>query len=175
MPVTFSSNLPAKATAIASFNHVLNTYFALYPIIPETALFGSLEAVYQNDGRYARAFDSFAVHMALAVAFASQSHAQQSDLHNRAVEHVNNALEYTESVLKPGSIIGIQATVLLAIYSLLDPSHFSCWFLVGIASRMMIDLGICQEVVIPKSPLDVPDVRQRIGQCVYNLDRSGPS
>ena len=175
MPTTFSGGLPAKATAITSVNDSLTSYFAMYPIIPEAALFGSLEAVYQHDGRYARAFDWWTVHVILAIVSANKSQNRQSNMYDEAVRHVNNALEYAESVLRPGSILGIQAMVLLAIYSLVDPSHFNCWFLVGTASRMMVDLGIYQDIVESKVSSAVPDTRQRIIQCIYSLDRSVPS
>ena len=171
MPNSFSSGLPAKASAIASLNDFLSTSSAIYLTIPETALFGSLEAVYQNDGRYARAFDWWTIHLVLAIALATKSQSQQSDLYNQAVRHVNNALEYAESVLKPGSILGIQAILLLAMYSLVDPSHFSSWFLVGTASRMTVDLGIYQDAVMSRVTSAIPDIRQRIYHCVYSLDR----
>ena len=171
MPSTFSSGLPAKTVAIASLNEFLNTYSTVYLTIPESALFGSLGAVFQNDGRYARAFDWWTIHLVLAITLATKSRNQRSDLYKQAVRHVNNALEYAESVLKPGSISGIQATLLLAIYSLVDPSHFSSWFLVGTASRMMVDLGIYQNAIISKVMLASPNNRQRICQCVYSLDR----
>ena len=164
MPTTFASALSSRAATIASINDFLSGHSALCPIISESALFGSLESVYQHDGRYARALDWWTVHLILAIVSATKSQNRRSELYNQAVRHVNNALEYAEAVLKPGSVLGLQAMVLSAIYSLIDPYHFNCWFLVGTASRMMVDLGIYQDVVVSKVPSTTIHTRQRIRQ-----------
>lgn len=82
------------------------------------------------------------------------------------------ALAYAEDVLRPGSIAGIQAILLLAEYSLVDPARFRSWYLVGMAVKVAVDLGLHQD-----PPTEVStnanrlDIRRRVFHCIYCLDR----
>src|SRR5690606_14631936 len=77
------------------------------------------------------------------------------------------------AVITPATIIGVQATLMLVQYSMLEPQHFNSWYLIGVASRILIDLGLHQEP--PKGTKLKPaelDLRRKIFYCVYTLDRS---
>jgi hypothetical protein len=131
-----------------------------------------VDAVYQENGRFSTSFDHWALRMVLAIAAASMSHSYDSQNHEFAMSQVSAALEYAEDVLSPGSVAGIQSILLLTQYSMFDPEHFNTWYLIGIAARVAVDLGIHQEQV-SDAHLDrlVLDARRKAFRCVHSLDR----
>lgn len=132
----------------------------------------SLAAVYQDAGRYAKSPDHWFVRMVLAIAAASNSQQHGDSDHQIALRHVSAALERAESVLHPGSIAGIQAMLLLVQYSMVDPGYFSSFQLIGMASRIMVDLGLHQEPQVEvKANKDEMDLRRRVFYCVFAMDR----
>ena len=171
MPRFSRNSFPPRDVAISLIQRYLRCVSIQYPVLSETALFGSLDAVYQNV-RHARPLDHWNIRMVLAIALASCSQSKDDTHYRDAVRHVSTALEQVESVVQPGSMAGIQAILLLVLYSLIDPSHFNNWYLVGVASRVMVDLGLHQDPAgdsrIKESQLEL---RRRIYQCVYALDR----
>lgn len=131
-----------------------------------------MDAVYQSGGRFAKPFDHWMLRMVLAIASASVSYHNNDKSHQRAWALVSDALTYAEEVLRPGSISGIQAILLLAQYSLVDPVRFRSWYLVGMAVKVAIDLGLHQDP--PTEVLTNPDrldIRRRVFHCIYCLDR----
>lgn len=113
--------------------------------------------------------------LVLAIASASISSQNNDKNHQRAQALVMEALTYAEEVLCPGSIAGIQAILLLAEYALVDPARFRSWYLVGMAVKVAVDLGLHQD-----PPTEVPtnanrlDIRRRVFHCIYCLDRFVP-
>lgn len=110
--------------------------------------------------------------MVLGIASASVSYHYNDKSHQRAWALVSEALAYAEEVLRPGSISGIQAILLLAQYSLVDPIRFRSWYLVGMAVKVAIDLGLHQDppAEVSTNP-DRLDIRRRVFHCIYCLDR----
>lgn len=131
-----------------------------------------MDAVYQANGRFAKPFDHWILRLVLATASASISYQHGDKSYRRALSLVVGAMQYAEDVLHPGSIMGIQAILLLAQYSLFDPRHFHSWYLVGMAVRVMVDLGLHHdlpsEVMTDASRLDI---RRRVFHIIYSLDR----
>lgn len=131
-----------------------------------------MDAIYQDHGRFASSQDHWTLRMVLAISAASRSRMMNDRNCQVAMSHVHVALGYAEDVFKPGTIAGIQAILLLAMYSTLNPDHFRTWYLIGIAARVATDLGIHQEhasaTYMDKSLLDA---RRRTFHCVYSLDR----
>lgn len=143
------------------------------PFFFETSFWTSMDVVYQSGGRFAKPFDHWILRMLLAIASASMSYRHGDENYQRALSLVGDALRFAEDVLHPGSITGLQSILLLAQYSLVNPSHFRAWYLIGMAVRVMVDLGIHQdppaEVV---SDIDRLEIRRRVFYSIYNLDRS---
>jgi hypothetical protein len=164
--------LPPKYAANSQFQHYMNNVHMFSPVLDESTFYASVDAVYNTDTSVATPFDHFIVRMVLAIASISLSDERGDAPYSDGVGHINAALEHAETVLRPGSIASIQAMVLLAIYSLLDPHHFDAWNLIGAASRAMVDLGLHQEppknAPIPKAKLEL---RRRVFYSIYTLDR----
>lgn len=172
LPSGMAKSLPPRYQITPLIQHYLNTMFVLLPVLDETSLYGSVDAVYQPDPEKASSFDFWTLRMVLAISSATKSE-QRGDVHyTDAVGHVNAALEHAEDVLRPGSVAGIQAMLLLAQYSMLDPHHFDSWTLVGAASRAMVDLGMhvdpSKSAMTSKAKLEI---RRRVYHCLYAIDR----
>lgn len=153
--------------------HYLDNVFSLFPLFPETALFNSLEAVYQTYSHPASDFEYWLFYMVLAIGAMSQSRSSDDAYYKDGVSWVARALKYADSVLAPGHLTHIQALVLLVQYSMLDPAHFDSWQLIGFACRALVDLGLHQDPPREQQP-DKPtlDMRRKVFYCVYSLDRS---
>ncbi|MCJ1386365.1 hypothetical protein MMC17_009491 [Xylographa soralifera] len=169
----FSSNaLPPRELGRELVQRCLREMFSLYPVLTDTAIFGSLDAVYQQRG-YITALHRWDVRLSFAIALMSRSPSKGGQMYRDAVRHASSALEDAEAVILPGSIASLQAILLLVLYSMLDPSHFNSWYLIGVASRVMADLGLHQD---PAEELRVKEphliLRRRIFSCVYTLDRA---
>lgn len=164
--------LPARHEAAPLLQHYFDNVFVQLPFFVETSFWTSVDAVYQSGGRFAKPFDHWMLRMVLAIASASVSYQNNDKNHQKARALVAEALTYAEEVLRPGSISGIQAILFLAVYSLVDPARFRSWYLVGMAVKVAVDLGLHQD-----PPTEVPtnadrlDIRRRVFHCIYCLDR----
>ena len=173
MPKFVNNILPQRYAITPLIQHYLDNIHALYPFLSESKLFQSIDAVYQENGRHALPIDRWRIRLVLATAIASLSRKRGDTQYQDAVRHAAAALEEIETVVHPGSIVGIQAILQLVLYAMLDPRHFNSWYLIGLASRVMVDLGLHQdppeELRLKHSELDM---RLRVYDCVYALDRS---
>lgn len=173
MPKFKENALPPRYAITPLLQHYLDNIHVLYPFLSETKLFTSLDALYYDSGRHANATDHWTVRLVLAIALSSLSRQRGDVQYHDANCHAAAAFEWTEMVLQPGSIIGIQAILLLVLYAMLDPHHFNSWYLIGVASRAMVDLGIHQDSAEFFQVKDSEtDSRRRIYLSVYALDRS---
>lgn len=164
------AGLPERHYATQLVQHYFDKIFTTLPCLNEASFFGALDAVYRDQSS-ASSFDIFCVYMVLAVGTMSLSRSQDSAAHQAAC-FVKTALEHAEAVITPSEIRGVQATLLLVQYSMLEPAHFNSWYLIGVASRIMIDIGLHQEPLelSKRKPAEM-DLRRRIFYCVYSLDR----
>ncbi|KAA8903646.1 fungal-specific transcription factor domain-containing protein [Sphaerosporella brunnea] len=166
------ARLPPRHTATRLVQHYFDKIFTTLPCLNESSFFGAVDSVYRDESS-ASPFDSFCVYMVLAVGTMSLSKSQDSPAAHQAACFVKAALEHVDTVISPSEIKGVQATLLLVQYSMLEPSHFNSWYLIGVASRIMIDIGLHQEPLkVSKRKATEMDLRRRVFYCVYTLDRS---
>ena len=171
---SFNGNpLPPRHVAAPLIQYYLDNIFVLMPFLSETELMSSVSSVYQDSGRHAKSSHHWTVHMVLAIAAGATSQNRGDSNHQTALRHLVAALNHAEAVLHPGAISGVQGILLLAQYSLIDPVHFRTWDLIGMASRVMVDLGLHVELS-PETKItkDNLDMRRRVFYCVYALDRN---
>ncbi|KAJ9287472.1 transcriptional regulator family: Fungal Specific TF [Paecilomyces variotii] len=171
LPQHPSKTLPPRHEATGLLEFYFDNIFTQLPFFAETNFWTSVDAVYQEGGRFAKPFDHWIVRMVLAIASTSFSQQRGDQDQKRALSLVSAALDYSEDVLHPGSIPGIQAILLLAQYSLVDPEHFRSWYLVGCAARVMADLGLHQDLPSGAIPKDRLELRRKVFHCIYSLDR----
>jgi hypothetical protein len=171
---TFSSNpLPPRYVATSLIQTYLENIFVLMPFFSETDLMSSVSAVYQDSGRHAKPSDHWFVLMVLAISSAAASQNKGDGNDQTALHQAAAAIAHAEAVLHPGSVSGIQATLLLVQFSMLEPEYFRSWDLIGMASRVMVDLGLHVEPSLEtKMSKDTLDMRRKVFYCVYTLDRN---
>ncbi|KAL6718093.1 hypothetical protein ACLMJK_004179 [Lecanora helva] len=173
MPDFAVNELPQRHVAISLAKHYLENIHVIYPLLSEAKLFAAIDALYQDRSRFATPADHWMTRMVLAIACASKSRKRGDVQYQDAVRHAAGAIEHIESVMHPGSVSGIQAMLVLVLYAILDPHHFSSWYLIGIASRAMVDIGMHQE-----PPRDARlkeadlQIRRHVYASIYALDRS---
>lgn len=175
LPPLESRGLPPRYAITPMINHYLENIYVLYPFFSETDLMGSLSRIYHESSAISSTvspLDVWYVRLILAIAYASSSQRRGDENDKTALQHMSAARGLVGYVLHPGSIAGVQALLLLVQYSLVDPAHYDSWYLVAMASRLVVDLGLhCEpppETKINKSALDL---RRRIFHCTYAFDR----
>ncbi|GAM41481.1 hypothetical protein TCE0_042r14634 [Talaromyces pinophilus] len=172
LPQLAPQPLPSRQEATRLIQYYFDNILMQLPLFTETTFWTSVEAVYQDGGRFAKPIDQWMVYMILAIASASLWHQQPSVNQQFALSMVSAAMPLAGEVLQPGSSLGIQAILLLAQYSLFNPEHYRPRFLIFFASRVMIDLGLHQdpptEVVADRERLEQ---RRRLFYALYTLDR----
>ncbi|EWC48962.1 hypothetical protein DRE_00267 [Drechslerella stenobrocha 248] len=171
VPSITSCPLPDRDTALRLIQHYLDTIFSHYPFFDETSLFMSVHAVFRDETT-ASSRDLYICYMVLAIATVSISKGADATAKLRAAGYVTAAIGHSRQILVPYSTIGIQATLLLIQYALLEPATYNPWYLIGVASRIMIDLGLHQDLQkSAKQTANEAELRRRIFYSVYTYDR----
>ncbi|KZL82218.1 zn 2cys6 cluster transcripitional activator [Colletotrichum incanum] len=176
VPDPTEDSFPTRAEAFAIIQYYMANIYALFPSFSETHLLTVLDDVYQQDERVKERLkdaDFWLLYMVLAVGYTAQSRDKQDEYYRRGLDFVARALPFADKALMPGYPTQIQSLILFTQYSMLDPSHFDSWYLIGFASRAVVDLGFHQD----PPQLQVPDkaaldLRRRMFYCVYALDRT---
>ncbi|KAF3927827.1 hypothetical protein ABW20_dc0102292 [Dactylellina cionopaga] len=97
---------------------------------------------------------------------------QPEAYHAAAVIHLEEFLRASS-----GGLEELQAVLLLAAYAILRPVSPGVWYIIGVAMRLAVDLGLFTEEVVPKGVGDDGmrgwrrDLRRRLFWCTYSLDR----
>jgi Fungal specific transcription factor domain/Fungal Zn(2)-Cys(6) binuclear cluster domain len=166
-------SMPSRYMLTPTLQFYLHEIIVLLPFITETQVMTAISAVYGDYGRRPTPMHHWTYRMVLAIVSVYWSQDRGDANWHLAQQHVAAALCHAEDVLHPGSIAGVQAILLLVQYSMLDPELFSCWHLIGFASRVMVDLGLHNEPAaeVQMSKDDV-EMRRRVFYCVYTLDRA---
>lgn len=174
LPEYTESSLPPRYSITHLVSYYFETVHVLLPFFSETEFMSSLSRVYQEQRSMTGPppYDLWCFHLVLAISSASLCQMRGDEHHNVGLYHVSRAMNVVEHVIHPGSISGIQALLLLVQYAMLDPEYFDMWYIIGMASRLLVDLGLhCEpapEIKISKQSLDL---RRRVFYCTYALDR----
>lgn len=113
LPMLVHGVLPPKETAVTLIQDCLASLLELYPVLSDTAAFGALSACYQKDTSCCSAFDFWNTHVLLAIALMSQSRKRGDEQYESGLVQICSAMRHAQYVLQPGSIAGIQASLLL--------------------------------------------------------------
>jgi hypothetical protein len=169
-----ASKLPPRHTVMQSTIHYFDKLFVLLPFFSETEFMSSVSRVYQDaQVSAASALDFWYVRLVLAITHAALSRSHGDEHNQVATQHISAAMQLAERVMQPGSIAGVQALLLLVQYAQLDPERLDSWYLMGMASRLVVDLGLhCELPAEARISPEELNMRRRIFHCVYSLDRS---
>ncbi|KAJ5766237.1 Fungal specific transcription factor [Penicillium nucicola] len=155
-----------------------------YPFLHRGTAIDALNRAYADTQYLERdSFAGFAFDMILAIATASVHKFDLESLPN-AEGYQLRAAQRLHKVLEKGSIQALQAILLLGQYrmiSSIQDTSSSMWHIVGIASRMCLELGLHREQVykVPRGTgssdtsqqLIAHEVRRRCFWCVVAMDR----
>lgn len=172
-PAGGDGQMPSRYAIAPLIDHYFANIYTLLPFFSETDFMSSLAKVYQGSPSQSLvAHDHWRVRMVLAIAAASTCKAKGDSRYETAIQHISNAMKVIEHVIQPGSTSGIQALLFLVQYALVDPEHFDSWYLIGMASRLVVDLGLhCEPGPETKLSKHALDLRRRVFYCTYALDR----
>lgn len=165
--------LPPRHEATALIQTCMANILLFCPIQSSTAIFGALDRVYQSGGQLSSFYDVWNTRLLLAIAIMSRSRNKGDLEYQDASRHVAVAMRNLgEYMISPSSVDRLQSVLLLVLYSTLDPFHFNCWYLNGLACRMMSDMGL-HAYVSDQPPTDAQpvDAHRRAFHCIYILDR----
>ena len=175
LPPLESRGLPPRYAITPIINQYLENIYVLFPFFSETDIMASLARVYNESAAVSSSvtpLDVWYVRLILAIAYASTSQRKGDENDRTALQHMSAARGLAGYVLHPGSLAGVQALLLLVQYSLVDPAHYDSWYLVGMASRLVVDLGLhCEPPPETKISKGALDLRRRIFHCTYAFDR----
>ena len=166
IPNSAARPLPGQHVTSVKVQQYLRSIYVTLPFFEETSFWGSVTALHHGQ---AGDWDHWAVFMVLAIVSASLSRKKGDEQYQEALGFAATALTKADSVFHPGSIRGIQAILFLAQFAMYQPDLFDSWYLIGMASRVMVDLGLHQE----RRPCHSSriELRKRVFRCVYTLDR----
>ncbi|KAK5074011.1 hypothetical protein LTR64_006848 [Lithohypha guttulata] len=174
LPLFDDMSLPPRYSISNLISHYFENFHVLLPFFSETDFMSSLSRIYQEHSNISAVspFDLWCFHLVLAVASASLSQNRGDEHHDVAVFNLTRAMGIDEHVIHPGSISGIQALLLLVQYALVDPEYLDSWYVIGMASRLLVDLGLhCEPSPETKCSKQMLDLRRRVFYCTYALDR----
>jgi hypothetical protein len=141
----------------------------MYPMFHETILAQDVEAVY-NKSR--DPFQNFVVRMVIAISL-QRMDTQYAGL---ADSYYLAALGYLEEAVMPMNVKTIQCFLLIGVYSLLTPTRTAVFFVIGLATRLALALGLFEEKTIVQGPKGRPansleiDMRRRVAFCTMNME-----
>lgn len=179
--------LPPEALA----SRLMKSYFEhdaiAFPFLSPDAMHRVLQRFYQDNAYYsslATPYETFVFNMILAIATASVYKYDWQMLPS-AESHHARAMQELDHVLAQGDLESLQAILLLCQYrqgSSIKDNSASMWHLVGIATRICLELGLHRESAYPlkyKSGLDEAmverhrqqEVARRCFWCSIAMDR----
>lgn len=174
LPIFEDETLPSKQTASQLINYYFENLYVLLPFLSETEFMSSFSRIYQEGPNISgpSPFDLWCFRLVIAISSASLCEMRGDENYSVAIRNISAAMAISEHVIHPGSLSGVQALLLLVQYALVDPEYFDSWYLVGMASRLVVDLGLhCEPAVETKVSKRALDLRRRIFYCTFALDR----
>ncbi|EXJ89578.1 hypothetical protein A1O3_02645 [Capronia epimyces CBS 606.96] len=179
-----SETLPADVLARKLVGAYLGHDHLRYPFLEPAFLRSTLEKIY-TERAFDRvsAFEWFAFDMVLGIAKLHEYKSDWQQTPPSAATHHIKAMFHIKEVLRSGGLQSLQAILLLIQYRTSSPvqdTSASLWHLVGIATRMVYELGLHREASYHTVSSTMPRTRQAHQQhairrlcfwCVFALDR----
>ncbi|KAH8680268.1 fungal-specific transcription factor domain-containing protein [Ilyonectria robusta] len=157
-------------------SRLVDFYFAhshtLYPIIQRSEFTATLHFVRSNpDAPLAQSpLSLFRIWMVLAIgstAYCSVTLAEESE----SMLYYDKALTYFEAALEYGDMAALEVIALQVSYSFFNQLGPNTWFLVGLAARIALGMGLHTSKTYEGLPHDVVERRKRVFFSIYMMDR----
>ncbi|KAL7652476.1 hypothetical protein ACMYSQ_009757 [Aspergillus niger] len=160
----------------AHIEYLMEFYFAhshtLYPIIRQTEFTSVIWRVYNNlqDPLAGSPLWMFRIWMVLAIGSTTHCSVTLGD-ESESVLYYNKAMGYFEDALGLGDMAALEVMMLQVSYSFFNQVGPNTFFLVGVAARMAIGIGLHSSSSYANLPSDVIEYRKRIFFSLYMMDR----
>ncbi|KAL4779770.1 fungal-specific transcription factor domain-containing protein [Aspergillus varians] len=155
---------------------LLEFYFAhshtLYPIIQQQKFIPALWTAFADP------FNSvlqsplwlFRIWMVLAIGSTTYCSVTLMD-ETESIQLFNKAMSYFEAAMGCGELAALEVLMLQVSYSFFNSAGPNTWFLVGVAARMAIGMGLHTREVYEALAPDVADYQKRLFFSLYMMDR----
>ncbi len=124
----------------------------------------------QNTNTIADQFGTFKIYMIYAIGSTLLKLTEAYD-YTPPENFFMTALQYISAARESHSIHNIQAMTLLVLYNLRSPSNSGIWYMIGLAMRTCVDLGLHREAHYAKVTPYEGQLRRRLFWSVYFLER----
>ncbi|RSL59570.1 hypothetical protein CEP54_007248 [Fusarium duplospermum] len=177
--ITEPDHHPANMSIPTDQSHVnslVDFYFAhshtLYPVVDRAEVLSTLRCVREEPhSSWAQSpLCLFRMWMVLAIgstAYCSISLADESE----SMLYYNKALTYFEPALGLGDMAALEVIILQVSYSFFNQLGPNTWFLVGMATRIALGMGLQSSSSCEGLPFDVIEKRKRVFFSLYMMDR----
>ena len=120
-----------------------------------------------------RGYSCFTVLLTLAISASSLSRSTDSVISSQSQRLFHAALRFRESAILPKRVTSVQSLLFLIQYATLNPTILDAWYLVGVAMRNCINLGLHQDhQSLGSVSASLLETRRRLWWSVYSFDRS---
>ncbi|KAK2015760.1 hypothetical protein LZ32DRAFT_602064 [Colletotrichum eremochloae] len=156
--------------------HLVDFYFAhshtLYPIVRRHEFEQTLATFLSNpqDPAAQSPLWMFRLWMILAIGSTTYCSVALSE-ESESMLYYNKALGYMEDALGYGDMVALEVIMLQVSYSFFNQLGPNTWFLVGLAARLSVGMGLHTSSSYDALPVDVAEHRKRVFYSVYMMDR----
>ncbi|ANB15320.1 Stb5p [Sugiyamaella lignohabitans] len=169
-----AKELPTPARAIDLANFYWRHSHTLYPFLREEYIMKIFEKAGIDRIRFEEEIEDpellFQLYMVMAIGSTSIASITVSN-EEEASTCLSVAMTYFDNVLSLGSRQALEAILLLISYSFFNRLGPDTWYLVGIASRLAIGLGIHTEKSVEGLDPSEQDHLRKVFWCLYMMDR----
>ncbi|KAH8812618.1 fungal-specific transcription factor domain-containing protein [Xylogone sp. PMI_703] len=164
--------LPPKADATRLTDFYWAHSHTLYPIIYKNEFMKVLWRIYEDpqDPHAQSPLWLFRIWMIFAIGSTAYSSVSLVD-ESESVIFFNRAMTYFEGALGCGDMAALEALMLQVSYSFFNRIGPNTWFLVGVAARMAIGMGLHAASTYQNLPVNVSEHRKRLFFSLYMMDR----
>ncbi|RDW78863.1 Zn(II)2Cys6 transcription factor [Aspergillus mulundensis] len=155
---------------------LLDFYFAhshtLYPIIQQQCFIETLWAAYADPlcALTLSPLWQFRIWMVLAIGSTTYCSVTLMD-ETESIQLFNKAMSYFEAAMGCGDLPALEVLMLQVSYSFFNSAGPNTWFLVGVAARMAIGMGLHTREVYETLTPDNADYQKRLFFSLYMMDR----
>ncbi|KXJ87276.1 fungal-specific transcription factor domain-domain-containing protein [Microdochium bolleyi] len=156
--------------------HLVDFYFAhthtLYPFVPRAEFNNVLASTLADptDPLAQSPLSLFRIWMVLAIGSTTYSSITLTE-ESESVLYYSKALEYLEAAFGYGDLAALEVIMLQVCYSFFNQLGPNTWFLVGLAARLAIGMGLHSASTYEGFPFDAVQKRKRLFFSIYMMDR----
>lgn len=159
----------------ATGSHILDSYFQnmhlRLPFLDRAGILNLHAKRHELPGNTPEAqFGRFKLFMVYAIGSAIRQ-TTDSDNTTSPNDFLLAALDFDSSLRESISIASIEAMLLLVLYNLRSTSNSSVWYMIGLAMRTCLDLGLHRETSYQRLPAHETELRRRLFWSVYIIER----